>query len=494
MIRIFTPDNVHINKKNFCALFELQDKHLISLESHSELTALKLREGDYSDQLLSSNHIDARYESIQVDEDDVLPEFLNFIIPTAIRNNETTEIEFLKKKYLRHWENCKLVAKFWKAYWANYFEINSYDLIVVFSGCRIYQKMALNLAIEKGIKCFTTEHLFTGNEFFFVENDIAPNNISYIKNINAFKYYWPDAEKILARKNNKNVKSSGVATYIAKDRPVALILGQVVNDYSILCNKTFNKLSAIQVYKDVIKKLAELDIKIVFKAHPYENEKINIRESLTKNALTKYLNDNDLNDRVEIVENVNLELLYEQANWVITICSQSGLEACEWGLKPILLGSAFYDSYGFTETANVNDLIPLIRGNLDGLYLNPDEFLRYRQFLSGLLLGYSCNNKEIEKIYSYLQGGDFTNANIYKEKALVADLVTNNEGKIKAIKTKKETKSTDAKNNIKHPLQSEKMSRRQRLWRKFKKSPKLYLEDSKIGFFRFLGKHLPGKS
>ncbi|HCN9346693.1 TPA: capsular biosynthesis protein, partial [Escherichia coli] len=96
--------------------------------------------------------------------------------------------------------------------------------------------------------------------------------------------------------------------------------------------------------------LCDDDVFVIFKSHPWERHKNNIRSALTFEKIHEYIKElpDDKSSRVFIIEDFNLESLIKQSDHIVTLCSQSAIEAAFLGVKPIQLGNAFYGQKGFT--------------------------------------------------------------------------------------------------------------------------------------------------
>ncbi|MBS0883904.1 capsular biosynthesis protein, partial [Pantoea sp. JGM49] len=151
-----------------------------------------------------------------------------------------------------------------------------------------------------------------------------------------------------------------------------------------ICTAT-NYLSSIDFYIELIDKLLEeTDKFIVFKAHPWEHQKNNLKGALTSTEIRNHINSlsQDKAERVLITENFNLHNLFKQSKTVITLCSQSAIEAAFFGIKPVQLGQAFYGKKGFSYDYNlIEDFINDYKSESFPSYLTIDEFDKLEEFL-----------------------------------------------------------------------------------------------------------------
>ncbi|MDK4673330.1 capsule biosynthesis protein, partial [Kingella kingae] len=91
--------------------------------------------------------------------------------------------------------------------------------------------------------------------------------------------------KMILMKNKNVQQPTDSAAFVFKyKKPVVTIIGQVVNDFSLLEVNGLG-ISSVQVYKELITKLVKPGFNVVLKTHPWEKQKINIKSSLTKEII-----------------------------------------------------------------------------------------------------------------------------------------------------------------------------------------------------------------
>ncbi|EJF07249.1 capsule polysaccharide export protein [Thiovulum sp. ES] len=209
---------------------------------------------------------------------------------------------------------------------------------------------------------------FTGNDYYFERKyEHIPNNSNFAKSNYllerksiSFYIHRFFAFRKLSRMKNKNVvqpEESQKLEFSNKNKTV-LIIGQVINDFSILQTKLDN-INSLYFYKDIIYKILEnTNFNIVFKAHPWENKKANLKAPLTLNELSKTFGKNN---RVLLTENFNIYQLFRISNFVLGLSSQGLLEASLFGKKPLQFGNAFYANQGFTyDFKNIEEFLQKI--------------------------------------------------------------------------------------------------------------------------------------
>lgn len=430
-VKVLIADDFHINPRNFSSLYEKLGQKSVSytvgVPSKSVAGAMMKASGVYSefaDELrdayrviadMSCNDLfELRYKNVPVSQmaaDEALS--------AVIHKPHWQDLELSKDPRLifdRLWDNDRDVIRaacaaciFWTDYWTSLKELGGYDAVVVFSGSFIYGRTLLHLARYTKSRCFVIESFATGSDFFFEQrNSPIPNN-SRIRQPHYRSRYLPmrdnpdqwERNKIRAFNKMRSMKNKNVQQPLAAGLPkklagkkVCLVLGQVVNDFSIIsgCGSVLN---TIPTYKSVISELLEnSDMMVVFKAHPWESKKKTIGYPLTERALNDWADTlpDQQRSRLLIVSDWNLQQLLQISSYVVTLCSQSGIEAAISGLKPVVIGGAFYDSAGFTsnfssalEAANA-----IAEGKIEGL-LSLDEYSRLEEFLCVLLQGHLCN-------------------------------------------------------------------------------------------------------
>lgn len=500
-MRIFSPDRQHLNPKNYNNLFKLKEQRILSLVFDDGNADLKHAEGAYSSSVLNNLMQTNGFELLpDIDEDIFINEFLSFVLPLFYQSNgalsETPSVELLKSLYKEDYNNCKLAANFWLCYWQTK-DLSTYDLILSFSGSRIYQKALSEIAAKCHKKFLTTEHLFTGNEFFIVENRTSPNHIPLLRNADAYNQDFAGALKILSKKNNKNTGliKNKIFYYSKTHRKTVLLLAQVLNDYSLLENEALEPFNfcSIELYKKLIDKAQRDNVDLIIKLHPYESTKYHLNEDLTKNILHEYCCSKGFS-HVTLVSNVDMTLLFEQADIVTTVCSQAGLESCLFGYKPVILGNAFYDKYGFTSNIDLSSLDSFSFADYDGS-MNLDEYLRFTRFISYLLNYVVINHDDVVRLFAVLSDvtPEHFNAEEYdrklqllqsflnplsRKKQTVAPIVAKAANKKQAVVQTGDTSNSNGR------------TRQQRLRDKWRKDPIRYLKDSRHISLRVAGKIL----
>ncbi|MDJ0625991.1 MAG: hypothetical protein QNJ31_06465 [Candidatus Caenarcaniphilales bacterium] len=289
-------------------------------------------------------------------------------------------------------------AIFWIDYWEDETKrISKIDYVGIFSGSLIYARALIEVMKSRRGRVFIMESFFTGQHYYCEEKYEPIANRSDIRHrtvYNSVKSLLPEERRIYEMKvrqtlqaiklmKNKNVvqpESTGDKLFNNTNKTI-LILGQVVNDFSLL-EVGQAGISSIAIYRNVIDiALSQTNLNIVFKAHPWERKKNNLKSAVTLNYLKSIYAEED---RIIFLENYAINDLFNQSNCVFCINSQSGIEAAINGFKPIQCGNAFYGGKGFTTDVNHKKLeldLPSIISNSLNWKLNIEEYNHLTDFL-----------------------------------------------------------------------------------------------------------------
>lgn len=421
--KILFPDNLHFHKQGFKSLMELveeQSYEPIFITDHNNLKALYGNYRDHKTLFLKY------YDDLSDLKSEELFEKTYFGVPIfSLAKAEMLSLLMAKDNWLNtdipsddYWIFNKVfdedketlllnlsVVMFWLDFWQSTIKKHkSLNKCIIFSGSLIYAKTLSYLLQNTPTRVFVVEHLFSGNDYYFEEKytHIANNSDIGFKNVyNKLLRKFDENDDVTKSKerikainkfllsNNKNVtqpdRDEENYSFDA-DKPTLLIIGQVINDFSIIETKLPN-INSIQVYLKLIKRmLKETDFNIIFKAHPWEKSKINIRRSLTKDMLQSYLMSTFTEadqKRVMIVEDFNLQQLLEKSDYVSAFCSQALIEAAYMGKKCCQFGKAFFGNKGFThDFTDEYELINALKDNKISGELTMDEYEEFMTFLT----------------------------------------------------------------------------------------------------------------
>jgi len=516
-LKILLTDDLHFHKRNFKSLFTFFEKYnptVINARAPKDWIALY---GDYSSKLANLDPIVERLRLL--DKDDLYSfsykgmhvfeicklEFLSSVIAKKEWRNQdvsNSTDQVFELAYSLDKENLLLnmaAVVFWVDWWScKLYDIPSQDYCCIFSGSLIYSKVLIELLKKHTTEPVLLESFFTGSEYYFEKKyEHLPNNSdlaysTYYKSIkieNDLNEYDLDrikaANKILLS-NNKNVQQPVESPEFgfSNENPVVLIIGQVVNDFSVL--GTAGPLSTISQYKKIINGVLECsNYNVVFKAHPWESSKIGVEAPITKEELRSCLRDN-YKDRVIIVEDYNLELALGQSDLVITLCSQAAIEAAFNGFKPVQLGNAFYGRKGFThDYSSVECFIKDFKKGLVRGELTLSEFDLFEEFCVKSFLGHLVS--------VHPSGHIILRERLRKHKSV--NLVTKKTGLSQNIEVDKDVIARNGEAERESDTISTKLDltiveksypedRGKKLIKKLRNKPYAYFRDSKIAVIR----------
>lgn len=295
---------------------------------------------------------------------------------------------------------CLAAAWDWIDFWAKILhDEKNFTHCCVFSGSLIYQRSLIELLRYTPTKVMVMESLFTGNDYYCEEKygPIANNceiRHKAVYDSLAFDISANEMDKermkainkiILAKNKNVTQPEFGEEINFPHAGKIVTILGQVVNDFSLLEYKSIG-LSSIKFYKEFISTLVQQGVNVVFKAHPWEEKKNNVRTSFTRDILLSYVDEfpDVEKERIKIVDHYPIDKLFSKSDFVVGLNSQSLIEAAFNGLKPIQFGNAFFGGKGFTVDYSLNNckgcVEDLISGKFSGT-LSMQEYKKFEEFL-----------------------------------------------------------------------------------------------------------------
>jgi len=442
-MKILFPDNWHFHRRNFKPLFStLESKdvqHIFEVSRKSwwkahgnyqsfqkELMAAKVFI-EQQDQWQLASHIGVNIWDI------AKAEFLCNALSqegwyqSKVANNSDAVFQkaFLDPQDKARLLLCLAAAYDWLSFWDQYLS-NHADIthVLVFSGSYVYTRSLMELAKQRNLRIFVLEHFFTGNDFYLEERSSPITNNS---NIAAEKICDPELYSIdqsfirsayaysrLRNKKNRNVPNHDSVfcpNWLTKSTTV-FIIGQVVNDFSLI-ETSAKILSSISIYQQLIQEtLEKTNANIIFKAHPWERKRAPIFGSITKNVIEQFVSSLSKahQERIRIVEFEPIHELFKNSDVIVGICSQGLLEACQYGFKPVVIGSAFFSNQGFTrEYVDVESFVrDLSVGN--GWRLSLFEFQNYETFLKKLFLNHLIPNEywATEIVKGHLENHQFS--------------------------------------------------------------------------------------
>lgn len=415
---IYFCDDYNFQEKNFKALYAWIKQNNIAVDYNKDYSALKQRWGDYAEdfygELINADEIANEnycgYGLYDIYEQELLyacasSENWGQLDDLPIDKDEL--IQFLYYEFTEIFNLCRAAAKYWIDYWHKAIP-SQVKLGVGFGGSLIYVSAFAKVLSARNVPCIFLEHFFTGNDYYCEKRiDPLPNN-SILKSNNYCEYissksHDPVSKYLkLYKAKNKNVIQPAYGVLQRSD--YCLILGQVMNDFSVLSRNNPLK-NSITFYKKTIDILLETtDLDIVIKTHPYERKKVKPGAMTTYEVLNFYVQQKSENQRtrIQIVENISLAGLIDNSRFALTLNSQSGMEAL-LRCKPLIsFGKPFYGHKGFSvdlSPEHLNDL----SNETDKILLSIDQFEKFQKFMD-IAFEHLVGDGETNKINEIMGG------------------------------------------------------------------------------------------
>lgn len=422
-ISILIPDNLHINQKNFSSFFKFVAKSGASTHFEKNRRDWIDTYGNYdskSDVLYERCRILARLTPDFLYEHSVKGVNLFKIARAEILSRSSVTSDWYASPYPSSSRGIfdklykinktllmqNLAAAWdWLEFWSRQLaDLPGFTHCCVFSGSLIYQRSLIELLKFTPTRVLLMESFLTGNDYYCEEKYEPISNNCNIRHKAVFSSLAPtpdgdmyDKERMqainkLIQAKNKNVKQpeSGEAIkFLKPDLPIVCIFGQVVNDFSLLEYRQTG-LASIPFYEELIRSLVAVGFNVVFKAHPWEQKKNNVRGPLTGNAIKLFVGTlpDALQSQVVVVEDYPISELFNISSWAVGLNSQSLLEAAFAGFKPVQFGDAFFGGKGFTHDYSLDKVAEFVEdaksGRIGGS-LSLTDFMRYEDFLIRLL-------------------------------------------------------------------------------------------------------------
>lgn len=391
LLRVVLADGIHLHSRNFPTLFRFFEEVGAEVTVHDDHDDMKRALGSYGAFRERLRSYRARLEPLS---SDALFSATYDLKTTPIRLWEMARSEFLALSLARRtewhegdgrrpedreiferglrWDRDALLdnmaaAAFWIDTLGPVFDGGGPTHAFVFSGSMTYARVLMEVCKFARTKVFVLETTFTGNEYYCEERYTPIANSSDVRHPAVRASLALPTEPVerlrvvakalqrMALAKNKNVTqpdSADLPRFPEPERPTLLVVGQVVNDFSVIETKS-GWLSTLAFYRELIVRcLRETEYNIIFKAHPWEHRKTHVGRALTREHLERAIADlpAELRERVAIREDDNLRALGDASDRAALLCSQAGVElALDCGLRPSTFGSPFFGAAGFTD-------------------------------------------------------------------------------------------------------------------------------------------------
>ncbi len=526
--RILLADKIHIHAKNFSSLFDYLSRTKASVVAHDRHSDLKQAYGRYEEDERLMEYV----QVLRTLDDGALrlaehgfheqplrlfplcqAECLAFALAQRPQIHRALERYASPDEWdtaIQTWliENDRELvirnmasAQFWIDEWAGFFgERGSiFSEAFVFGGSPTYMRTLMEICRWSKTRVFALESTLTGHEFYLEERYAPLGNSPDIK-FSAVRNALPipsepdlrlreiakGIEKLLLSEN-KNVKQPPPAAppdFSDRSRPTLLVIGQVVNDFSIIEQRT-GWPSSIAFYRKLIGKVLEAtDFNVVFKGHPWEEKKIHLEAPRTVEALSELQDRHP--GRLAICNHHNLGSLGKGADQVALLNSQAGLELAFFcGLRPATFGQPFYGDAGFSdEYSSIDSFVSDAKNgrsghlDLEGFEALQDFLMRYLQFqtVTDRPSGWAQVQSKLAlraEILAPKKRGTPPNSPVSKARSK-ASL---NEAR-SALSTV--TTTVEGVLSPSRGVGTSQLTSTQRKWRKLRRDPKAFLADSRL--------------
>lgn len=415
-LSILVADDLHVNERNFSSFFKFVQKSGAKTHFATGRRDWIALYGNYESKLdvlnekarvLARLPADTLY-SYEIKGVNLFKaaraETLSFVAPRPewCQNPfPTSQRELFNKLYAEDRSVLALnmaAAWDWIEHWKRYLvDLGEFTHCCIFSGSLIYQRTLIEILRYTPTKVMVMESFFTGNDYYCEEKygPIANNcDIRYDSVFKSLRCTLTDENETDRERNkainkvlnadNKNVtqpEQSDPLAFHDHGIPTVCIIGQVVNDFSVLEYRDVG-LATVNFYISLIQALLNEGINVVFKAHPWEEKKTNVKTALTKKQLEAYretLTD-EQKEKFVIVSDYNLKQLLKQCTFVAGLNSQGLLEAAFEGYKPVQFGDAFYGEKGFTHDFEAADVMRFAQQVRNGEISGVMSLVEYRDF------------------------------------------------------------------------------------------------------------------
>ncbi len=302
---------------------------------------------------------------------------------------------------------CRAAARAWIGFWQQVLrDRGPFTHALAFSGSYIYTRALQEVGRRAGLRLFALESFFTGNDFYFEERATPLSNRSLLgdtawttrlelpEDSDLRGRVRAEAHRRLAGMRNKNVRADTSVLvpppFADKGGGTVLVIGQVLNDFSLIETPGLPELSSPLVYRALIGGiLHRTNCTVVFKAHPWERRRPNVAAPMTLDLLRHWAEGlpADQRARLKLVEAEPIGGLFPHVDWAVALCSQGLLEAAQAGLKPVQLGRAFFGGQGFThDYRDVDGFVADLAAGRVASRLSLAEYRAFEDFLARALV------------------------------------------------------------------------------------------------------------
>lgn len=519
--KILVPDDLHLNQRNFPSFYKFVEKSSSSIKFIKDRRDWVALYGNYESKVSELNEKSRVLACLPADtlfnynvrgvnlfkvsraeilsKVSVEPEWYETPYPDTLRGIFDKLLQNNKPVLML----CLAAAWDWLDFWSKTLaDEHAFTHCCIFSGSLIYQRSLIEMLRYTPTKVMLMESFFTGNDYYCEEKygPIANNcEIRHKAIYESLDFEISDNEKdkervkainkiILAKNKNVQQPESGEDIIFQNSGKIVVVLGQVINDFSLL---EYNNagLASISFYKELIGELVRSGFNVIFKSHPWEEKKVNIKKSLTRDILLNYIEGlSELEkSRIKIVDHYPIEKIFEISDFVAGLNSQTLIEAAFNGLKPFQFGNAFFGGKGFTgdyPLTGCKDFVKDISsGGVNGV-MNFLEYKNFETFLCRLLQGQlvSVHDSGVSKLDSIFFSP--TTIALVKKSVTKTNIVTK-VADVKAVKNKSLAPALPHKTEkIMPSVKKDDVSAKNRKIKKLIDNPRKFFADSKYSLVR----------
>jgi hypothetical protein len=271
----------------------------------------------------------------------------------------SSEVVNLRQQFRRDFDSCI-------SYMQEIIKTNNIKLLLAFQGYNLPSSAARYLSKEMKIPLVAVENTFSNGHIIAepfsgcaVNRTLALNMLwrySEFFSENLVSEYADSFRKMVFKNKIHCHTSPNVPFLREKRRDRIVFMGQVLNDSSLVFGTNPRFESQVDVILSLIKYCIDNEIELVVKLHPKESNGFDFNGKPFEFPTWKRIlqrcasaNENPF-VTIDMDNSFNSESILSTADLVVTVNSQSGIEAALLGKRVILCGSAFYDSAGFTTS------------------------------------------------------------------------------------------------------------------------------------------------
>lgn len=293
----------------------------------------------------------------------------------------------------------------WPDYLIEFLHSNNVTDLFLCGEKRIYHRVAIDIALSRGIRVTVTDLGYLRPDWITLERDgmngssrftrnpdqivmLASNlpeidlNVRYKNNVlkievqyllfelanallrfffphyrrtdnrtNLLRHYLSGIRRFTLSKSNKRKIEKQWSVFKEKEYSYFLLPMQLEYDYSILSYSRFSGMEEpILLVMKSFSENANVEDRLVFKSHPLDSGIKNWSRLIYQWALKA-----GIADRIEFFDGGNLDQMIKDSKGMVTVNSTSGIRALQLGRPVKILGSAIYDVVGMVSQESLDE-------------------------------------------------------------------------------------------------------------------------------------------